>query len=152
MSSAWPSATVIGVRSSWDASWMNCRSRSLSRALDSYTRRISSVALWRRRACHTMATNIADINGTSVISSTGCSPLDTSIRMKVAVSTITATRVTAVRPVPHTRKPYSRVRLTQMKWNGTVSQLGNTTMPARLATEKAIHAASIHPAWRKGHS
>jgi len=25
-------------------------------------------------------------------------------------------------------------------------------MPARLATEKAIHAASIHPAWRKGHS
>ena len=38
------------------------------------TRSVSSMADSRRRACHTIATNIAAISGTSVTSSSGCAP------------------------------------------------------------------------------
>src|SRR5262252_2818924 len=42
------------------------------------------------------------------------------------------------------------VRLTQMKWNGTVSQLGMTSIATRFAIEKTTHATKIHRS-RFGH-
>ena len=82
------------------------------------------------------------MSGTSVTSSIGWKPRATSIPMAAAVVTITAPRVHIVGRTCHTRNPYRRVRLTQMKWNGTVSQSGSRSMATRLRAEKAIHAAS----------
>src|SRR2546423_7512388 len=63
--------------------------------------------------------------------------------MSEPVATMTAARVQTVGFTLHTRKPYRTVRLTQMKWKGTVSQVGKVTMPTRLATANAPHARSI---------
>src|SRR5512133_3716986 len=65
-----------------------------------------------------------------------------SIRMNVAVVAMTAPSTHIVGRVRHTRNPYSRVRLTQMKWNGTVSHVGMSAMTARLARANATHAMS----------
>src|SRR5439155_15232827 len=143
MSSAWPSATVMGVRSSCEASWMNCRSRSSRARFASDTRWTSSIADSLRRACHTIATNIAAIRGTSVNSSIGCTPRSTSMSMKAPVVNITAASVHAVDRTFHTRNPYRRVTLTQMKWNGTVSHDPNTNMANRLRRANAPQATSI---------
>src|SRR5256885_1141832 len=56
--------------------------------------------------------------------------------MLTPVVDITATSTASVGPPRQTRKPYRIVMLTQMKWNGTVSQVGTICMAARLATEK----------------
>src|SRR2546428_12006102 len=44
------------------------------------------------------------------------------------------------------------VRLTQMKWKGTVSQVAKTSMPRRLAIAKIAQAMSIHGSPRTGHA
>ena len=97
----------------------------------------------RRRACHTMATNMAAMSGTSVISSNGCVPRVTSNAMSDAVDAMTAARVQTVGPTLQTRKPYRIVRLTQMKWKGTVSHVGKVIMPARFAKANRPQATSI---------
>ena len=86
---------------------------------------------------------MAAIRGTSVTSSIGCSPRATSMRMKVPVVTMTTASVQAVERTLQTRKPYSSVTLTQMKWNGTVSQSPNHSMATRLSPAKIPHAISI---------
>src|SRR6266536_860065 len=64
--------------------------------------------------------------------------------MNVAVSTMTAPRVHMVGRTAQTRNPYSRVRLTQMKWKGTVSHSGNNNIATRFATLNPAQATSIH--------
>jgi hypothetical protein len=68
-------------------------------------RSVSSIAVSRRRACHTIATNIAAISGTSVSSSSGCAPRATSIQMNAAVVAMTPPRTRSVGRTCHTRKP-----------------------------------------------
>ena len=72
ISSAWPSATVIGVPSSCEASTRNWRCCSSRRRFSWETRCNSSMAVsrsWvaasRRRPCQTMTRNISAISGTS---------------------------------------------------------------------------------------
>ena len=84
----------------------------------------------RRRACHTIARNIAAINGTSNSSPHSWMPSNASSEIDAAVSVITAARMIIVARVGHTRKPYKSVRLIQTKWNGIVSQLGHATIAA----------------------
>src|SRR5581483_2140508 len=137
-----PRATVMGVRSSWEASCTNRRSRSRSRRFSAETRLASSIATSLRCACHIMATNIAAMSGTSAISSTGCAPRATSTAISRPVETMTTASVRNVGRTRQTRKPYSNVRLTQMKWNGTVSHSGSSSMATRFATPNAAHATS----------
>src|SRR5438093_1261415 len=151
MSSACPSATVIGVRSSCEASWMKRRSRSSSRKFDSETRRISSTVASRLRACHTMAKNIDAMSGTSVISSSGWEWLAMSMPMNRDVANMTAASVASVELIFQTRNPYRIVTLTQMKWKGTVSHDGKRTIATRFATANRPHAMSIQY-WRSGQS
>ena len=120
-SSRWPRAIVTGVRSSWEASWRNCFSRSSNRAFVWDTRCTSSSAAARRRACQTMARNIADMSGTSASSPGRSVPDIASARIEAPVVTITRPSTNEVCLRFHTRNPYSDVRLTQMKWNGIVS-------------------------------
>src|SRR5439155_7684980 len=77
--------------------------------------------------------------------------LATSIQMAAAVAAITTARTASVGRTFHTRKPYRIVRLTQMKWNGTVSQLGSSSIASRLTSEKKTQAMSIRRS-RFGHS
>src|SRR6187200_1080110 len=51
----------------------------------------------------------------------------------------------------HLGEPDGPVRLTQMKWNGTVSHEGMRSIAARLASENRTQATSIHRS-RFGHS
>src|SRR5437870_3803202 len=71
--------------------------------------------------------------------------------MNTPVNPITAASTVSVGRVRQTRNPYRTVRLTQMKWNGTVSHVGMTSIAARLASEKTTQATSIHRS-RCGHS
>src|SRR5438093_12123631 len=71
--------------------------------------------------------------------------------MNRPVNPITAASTESVGRVRQTRKPYRTVRLTQMKWNGTVSHEGMMSIAARLASENSTHATSIHRS-RFGHS
>ena len=71
ISSAWPSAIVIGVFSWCEASCRNRRWAASSRAFSWATRARSVSAARLRRACQTMAQNIAPISGTSFSSSIG---------------------------------------------------------------------------------
>src|SRR5580765_1163397 len=71
--------------------------------------------------------------------------------MNTPVVTITTPSTVKVGLVRQTRKPYRTVRLTQMKWNGTVSHEGMRSIAARLATENRTQATSIHRS-RFGHS
>src|SRR6478672_3716124 len=71
--------------------------------------------------------------------------------MNTPVVTITTPSTVNVGLVRQTRKPYRTVKLTQMKWNGTVSHEGMRSIAARLASEKSTQATSIHRS-RFGHS
>ena len=136
ISSACPRATVIGVRSSCEAS-LDEPVLPLEQAEVGHRHPLGVLHPWRRRrACQTIARNIAAISGTSVSSSTpGWYPPAT-VQIAPPVATITTARTTAVVPLRQTRKPYSNVRLTQMKWNGTVSQSGIMVIAMRFATAK----------------
>jgi len=59
----------------------------------------------RRCACHTIARNIADISGTSEISSHGCVPTVASWTMPMPVARTTIPRITDVAFALMTRKP-----------------------------------------------
>ena len=59
----------------------------------------------RRRACQTIARNIADINGTSVISSNGCAPRAISMASRTPVTTMIAPNKTNVDLRRQTLKP-----------------------------------------------
>src|SRR2546422_9878774 len=65
--------------------------------------------------------------------------------MSAPVVTMTTASTVRVGPVRQTRKPYRTVRLTQMKWNGTVSQLGIRSIAARFAIENSTQATSSQP-------
>ena len=69
--------------------------------------------------------------------------------MAAAVAAITTPRTHSVGRVAQVRNPYSRVKLIQMKWKGTVSQPANAKIAIRLMTEKTTHTASSS-AGRKG--
>src|SRR6476620_2632725 len=71
--------------------------------------------------------------------------------MNAPVVSITTASTVKVGLVRQTRKPYRTVRLTQMKWNGTVSHAGRMRRAATSATENSTQATSIHRA-RFGHS
>src|SRR5215469_2779097 len=70
--------------------------------------------------------------------------------MAVAVVAMTTASTHTVGRVDQTRKPYSSVRLIQMKWNGTVSQREKTTIATRLAMVKAPHATSTQANGHRG--
>ncbi len=124
-SSAWPRAMVIGVRSWCAASCRNCRWSVSRRALCSPISRTECSAASLRWLCHTVATKTAAMSGTSVSSSRGSLPRQTSSQMPKPVVIITAPRIHIVGRVGQERNPYSSVRLIQMKWKGIVSQLAN---------------------------
>src|SRR5438094_650651 len=65
-----------------------------------------------------------------------------SITIKVPVEAPTPASTRPVAASRQTRKPYKSVRLTQMKWNGTVSHVSQTTIATRFATANANHASS----------
>src|SRR5437773_6510372 len=71
--------------------------------------------------------------------------------MNNPVAAITNASTVSVGRVLQTRNPYSTVRLTQMKWNGTVSHEGMSSIAARLTNENSTQATSIHRS-RCGHS
>src|SRR5512132_258295 len=71
--------------------------------------------------------------------------------MNAPVVSITTASTVKVGLVRQTRKPYRTVRLTQMKWNGTVSHEEMMSIAARLASENSTQATSIHRS-RFGHS
>src|SRR6476660_7108610 len=133
---------VIGVRSWCDASWRNLRWVARSRAFSSPTRRDSCSAVSLRRACHTMATNMAAISGTSVSSATGSVPRATSTPMAAPVVAMTTPSTASVGRGAQVRNPYTGVKLIQMKWKGTVSQPANAKIATRLTAENAAHPAS----------
>src|SRR6516164_8858371 len=133
---------VIGVRSWCEASWRNRRWVARSRAFSSPTWRASCSAVSLRRACHTMARNMAAMSGTSVSSAAGSEPRTTSRPMAAAVVAMTTASTNSVGRGAQVRNPYSRVKLIQMKWKGTVSQPANAKIATRLTAEKAAHTAS----------
>src|SRR5580765_3855062 len=63
--------------------------------------------------------------------------------ISAAVVTQTPRRTSAVGSGFQTRKPYRSVRLTQMKWNGTVSQLSQRSIATTFAAANATQATSI---------
>src|SRR5712691_2681661 len=60
------------------------------------------------------------------------------------VADMTATSTTMVGPGRQTQNPYRIVMLTQMKWKGTVSQVGTSCIATRLAAAKTPHATLSH--------
>src|SRR6185295_16274053 len=130
-SSAWPCATVSGVRSECAASRMKPRSRSAARCC-------SSTASWRRRTCQTMPRNTHVMSGIS-----DSSERSTGVRsIAIVVTATTASSTPAVCPFVHRRKPYRNVIVIQIQWNGTVCHCGKTSIPTAQATQKAPHASS----------
>src|ERR1700730_14651608 len=97
----------------------------------------------RLRACQTMARNIADIKGTSVISPSGWARREMSMARGTAVATMITPNTISVDFIRQTRKPYRIVRLTQMKWKGTVSQAAKTQIAPTSSTAKPPQATSI---------
>jgi hypothetical protein len=63
--------------------------------------------------------------------------------MPEAVVTMTAPSTHVVVREDHVRKPYSTVRLIQMKWNGIVSQSWNQKIAIRLSSEKMAQPTSM---------
>jgi len=104
-SSACPRATVIGVRSSWDALRTNVRSISRSDRSRSASRWTWLTAARWRLACHTMATNIAAMSGTSAISSAFSWNSIVSRKMTAPVTAMMTARSTAVVRTDHTLRP-----------------------------------------------
>src|SRR5581483_7932811 len=69
-------------------------------------------------------------------------PLNASDMMLAPVARITTLSTDQVSRGSHTRKPYTSVRLIQTKWNGIVSQSGQSPMATQLASAKAPHRSS----------
>ena len=67
---------------------------------------------------------MAAISGTSVSSAAGSAPRATSTPMAAAVDAMTTPSTHSVGLAAQVRKPYTSVKLIQMKWKGTVSQPG----------------------------
>src|ERR1039457_7078898 len=67
--------------------------------------------------------------------------------MAANVEATTTASTHSVDLIAQTRKPYSSVRLIQMKWNGTVSQRAKITIDARLTREKPTQATSTQASW-----
>ena len=88
-SSRCPRAIVTGVRSSCEASWMKRSWRSSSDRRSSARRSTIASASTRRRACQTIARNIAAISGTSNSSPHSCFPSKASSRIELPVAAIT---------------------------------------------------------------
>ena len=141
-SSRWPRAIVTGVRSSCVTSWRkrSCLARSVARLSASASD--SWIAATRRRACQTIARNIADMSGTSKSSPQSWMPANASARIDPPVVTTTAARISIVTCGDQTRKPNRSVRLIQTKWNGIVSQLGHAIIAPMFAAAKAAHPTS----------
>src|SRR5436190_16681670 len=72
--------------------------------------------------------------------------------MNEPVARMKAARTHIVGWTRHTRKPYSNVMLTQMKWNGTVSHVANRSMATRFTAANTAHAASSQFTRFSGHS
>jgi hypothetical protein len=75
-----------------------------------------------------------------------------SYRIRIEVDAITHARAASVGSGRHVRKPYNSVRLTQMKWNGIVSQLPHRDIATRFNAAKTTHAISRPKAptwWRR---
>src|SRR3954454_23040669 len=91
-----------------------------------------------------MARNMAAMSGTSVSSSRkySSSVFSVSYTMSTPVTSITTLSTMAVGPEAHTRRPYSSVRLTQMKWNGIVSQSGYAYIANAQTIAKSPHRIS----------
>src|SRR5581483_1881265 len=99
--------------------------------------------LARRRACQTMARNIADISGTSNSSPQSCSPANASKRIEAPVPAATAASTRPVTLGDQTRNPYSSVRLIHMRWKGIVSHDGQAIIAARHVAASAPQASSM---------
>ena len=69
----------------------------------------------RRRACQTIARNIAAISGTSNSSPHSWMPRNASNPIETPVAVITHAKMISVARTGHTRKPYSSVMLIQTK-------------------------------------
>ena len=106
-SSRCPRAIVTGVRSSWETFWSSRSCCSSSDARSSASAWTVLSACTRRRACQTIARNIADISGTSNSSPQSWSPSNASVRIEVAPVAITTAAEDQARHGPATR-PGSR--------------------------------------------
>ena len=104
--------------------------RSSIERRSSASRSAIRAASTRRRACQTMARNIAAISGTSNSSPHSWMPRNASRPIDTAVIAITPPSTMSVHRIGQTRKPYRSVRLIQTKWNGIVSQLGQAIIAA----------------------
>src|SRR5215475_9385460 len=85
-----------------------------------------------------MTANTADISGISVSSSDAWSPDMTSAPRLKPVTMMIAASAAKVARIPQTRHPYTRNRLIQIKWKGTVAHPRNIKIPATLTRTK-IH-------------
>src|SRR5581483_7180499 len=141
-SSRWPRAIVTGVRSSCETSCSRRSSCSSRDARSSASASTVASACARRRACQTIARNIADINGTSNSSPQSWMPSNASAMIDAPVAIATAPSTSPVIGDDQTRKPYSSVRLIQMKWNGIVSHDGESTMTTRQPAENSAQLSS----------
>src|SRR6266702_2962009 len=85
-----------------------------------------------------MAANTADISGISVSSSAAWSPDMTSAPRLKPVTMMIAASASEVARIVQTCHPYSKDRLIQIKWNGTVAHSRSIRIPATLTRTK-IH-------------
>src|SRR5215468_9352666 len=85
-----------------------------------------------------MTANTADISGISVSSSDAWAPDMTSAPRLKPVTMMIAASAAKVARIPQTRHPYTRNRLIQIKWKGTVAHPRNIRIPATLTRTK-IH-------------
>jgi hypothetical protein len=104
-SSRCPRAIVTGVRSSCDASCKNRSCRASNAVCTAKSSSVSSIACWRRRACHTIARNIVPISGTSNSSPQSWIPANASAMIDAPVARATAVSTSAVAGGDQTRKP-----------------------------------------------
>src|SRR2546421_1430486 len=139
-SSVYPRATVIGVRSSCEASRTNSCCISYRRRSSSLIRCTSRSRSWRRCTCHTITPKMAAINGSSVHSSQRITPIATWWTSTGPVVSTTATSAMTIQDVRHVVKPYTRARLIHTKWNGTVSWPGSRYMRTTLSAENSDQA------------
>ena len=100
-----PRATVIGVRSSWEANRTNRRWRSRAWRSLWASRRASAAAAILRRTCQTMTRKSSAINGISVVSSQPITPLRARSTSGTPVTTVTARQVSHISRSDQGRSP-----------------------------------------------
>ena len=100
-----PRATVIGVRSSWEANRTNRRWRSRARCSLWASRWASAAAAILRRTCQTMTRNSSAINGISVVSPQSITPLLARSTSGTPVTTVTARQVNHIIRSDQGRRP-----------------------------------------------